>query len=192
MGKDVVSAVLQPAPSKLCRVCGKGFLPFQSTQIVCGVSCARRIPVIQRKEAKADRLKTRARIDELRPLSYWVKQAQGAFNAWIRQRDAGKPCISCQRPAGQFSDAGHYLTIGARPELRFDEANVHRQCIPCNQHLHGNLIRYRLGLIARVGQAEVDRLEGPHAPRLLRADDLKRIRDDYRARLKAEQPAEVF
>jgi hypothetical protein len=54
--------------------------------------------------------------------------------------------------------------------------------VPCNRHLHGNLILYRAELIRRVGLAEVERLEGPHEPRKLSADDLKAIRDTYRAR----------
>lgn len=195
----LAGAPLQAASSKLCRVCGNGFLPFQSMQIVCGVVCARRIPVIQRKAAKADRVKTRARIDELRPLSYWVKQAQWSFNAWIKARDASQPCISCgtTKPAeawigGDGYHAGHFLSTAAAPELRFDERNVHKQCVKCNVHLSGNIARYRISLIERIGQAEVDRLEGPHPPRQLRADDLKRIRDEYRARLKAPVKTEFF
>jgi hypothetical protein len=178
---------LQAAGAKPCRVCGGTFEPFNSTQIVCGIRCARRVPVLARKAEKEDRKATRARLDALRPLSYWMKQAQVAFNAWVRQRDAHLPCISCSRHHVGSWDAGHYLTVGARPELRFDEANVHRQCVPCNQHLHGNLVLFRLGLIARLGQAAVDRLEGPHVPKQYRADDLKAIRDDYRARARALQ-----
>lgn len=173
------------ASSKSCRVCDKPFLPFLSTQVVCGVRCAQRVPVLARKAAKADRVKTRKRLDELRPNSYLMRQAQQSFNKWIRLRDASLPCVSCLRHHVGAHDAGHYLTVGARPELRFDEANVHKQCVPCNQHLHGNLVLFRIELIRRIGQAEVDRLEGPHAPLQLRADDLKRIRDEYRARLKA-------
>jgi hypothetical protein len=80
------------------------------------------------------------------------------------------------------------LSTGARPELRFDENNVHRQCEPCNTSLGGNLILYRLELIRRIGQTEVDRLEGPHEPKRYRADDLKAITATYRAKLKAIKP----
>lgn len=184
--------------TKACRVCSQPFLPFLSTQVVCGVKCAKRVPVLARKAAVADRKQTRARLDELRPLGYWVKQAQTAFNAWIRWRDRNEACISCDDKltgtrkfmAGQY-DAGHFLTVGARPELRFDEDNVHKQCKQCNLSLHGNALAFRAGLIKRRGIEVVDRLEGPHPPLQLRADDLKRITAEYRARLKAA-PAEVF
>lgn len=174
-----------------CKVCDQPFVSPRPMAQVCSPRCAIKLPQMARTAMKraaiADRKKTKARLDDMRPLGYWMKQAQHAFNAWIRARDAHLPCISCGRKHEGAYDAGHYLTVGARPELRFDEQNVHRQCVPCNQHLHGNLILYRVGLIARIGQAAVDRLEGPHPPRQLRRPDLIAIRDDYRARLKAMQ-----
>lgn len=183
--------MLQASVTKACRVCGGTFTPFSSTATVCGLGCALKLNRKVRAEAianeKADRAKRRKRLDELRPLSYWVKQAQEAFNAWIRARDELRPCVSCGRHHQGKWNAGHYLSTGARPELRFDENNVHKQCEPCNTSLGGNLILYRLELIRRICQAEVDRLEGPHEPKRYRADDLKAIRDDYRARLKAMQ-----
>lgn len=176
---------MQAAIFKTCTVCGDPFAPFQSMQRVCGLRCARKVPILARKQVKDERRSIKARIDALRPRSYWLKQAQVAFNAWVRLRDAALPCISCGRFHRGAYDAGHYLTTGARPELRFDEVNTNRQCVPCNQHLHGNLVLYRLGLIGRYGQSEVDRLEGPHDPKHWSADDLKAIRDDFRARAKA-------
>ena len=77
-------------------------------------------------------------------------------------------------------NAGHYLSTGARPELRFDEQNVHKQCERCNTYLHANLIAYRARLIERVGLPTVERLEGPHAPKKYSIADLKQIRDEYR------------
>ena len=101
------------------------------------------MPVIARKEdrAKREKLKSRAQ---------WLKEAQQAFNAWIRLRDADKPCISCGRHhEGQWY-AGHYLSTGARPELRFEPLNVHKQCSACNTHLSGNLVLYRAELVRRI------------------------------------------
>jgi hypothetical protein len=43
--------------------------------------------------------------------------------------------------------------------LRFDEYNVNGQCLRCNNFLHGNLIRYRQGLIAKYGENKVNLLE---------------------------------
>lgn len=167
---------------KKCRVCRNDFVPFQSLQIVCGVKCARRVPIVERK-------RDRERLNQLKPRGHWLAQAQTAFNAWIRERDVALPCISCQRHHKGKWNAGHYLSTGARPELRFDEMNVHKQCEPCNTSLSGNLILYRANLIARIGLEEVENLEGPHLPLHLGIDELKAITADYRARLKAMKGA---
>lgn len=55
-----------------------------------------------------------------------TSKAQSAFNGFIRERDEGKPCPSCgtYHPpmifGGQW-DCGHFMGVGARPELRFEE-----------------------------------------------------------------------
>ena len=70
------------------------------------------------------------------------------------------------------------------PELRFTETNCHKQCQPCNTHLHGNLVLYRVALIEKVGMAEVAFLEGPHTPAKWTVDDLKAIKAEYKNALK--------
>jgi hypothetical protein len=116
-----------------------------------------------------------------------MQEAQASFNAWIRARDADKPCISCGRMHDGQWHAGHYLSTGARPELRFEPYNCHKQCAPCNTHLHGNLVLYRTALIERIGLIRVKRLEGPHPPAKLTIEDLRAIRDEYRRKLKEMQ-----
>ncbi len=171
-----------------CKVCSKPFLRLLSTQSVCSVRCAAKVPKIARKAEIAARKVTRAQREAVKPRGKWMAEAQAAFNAWCRARDAHLPCISCERMHDGSWDCGHYLTTGARPELRFHEQNAARQCVPCNRHLHGNLIRYRAGLVKRIGLAAVEALEGPHEPKKYSVDDLRAIRDDYRARLKAMKP----
>ena len=164
-----------------CRVCEKEFAPNLPLQAVCSLVCARRIPKINRQ---ADKARDKARRQAIKPRSKWLAEAQAAFNAWIRQRDSDLGCISCGTREGKIN-AGHYLSTAARPELRFDERNVHKQCERCNTYLSGNLIAYRAALIRRIGHEEVDSLEGPHATRKYTADDLRAIKDDYKARLAA-------
>jgi hypothetical protein len=82
------------------------------------------------------------------------------------------------------ANAGHYLSTAARPELRFHEHNVWRQCEQCNTYLSGNLIPYRANLIQRIGLPAVEALEGPHPAAKWTIDDLKAIKADYRDRLK--------
>ena len=166
-----------------CRVCSTDFAPAQPDQNVCSIACARRIPAFNRKAAKAARADTRAKLAALKPRSKWLQEAQAAFNAWIRARDEHLGCISCGATTGKIN-AGHYLSVAARPELRFCESNARKQCERCNTYLHGNLIAYRLALVERVGQDLVDWLEGPHAPMKYTVRDLEAIRNDYRARVR--------
>lgn len=79
------------------------------------------------------------------------------FHKFIRERDQGKPCVSC----GSYntSDASHFYSAGNFPETRFNPDNVHLSCRKCNYFLSGNLIPYRIELINRIGQDRFNKLE---------------------------------
>jgi hypothetical protein len=179
-----------------CRSCGNSYVPISSMSKACSVPCA--LDLVRqanaRKEARAkreERAATRVAKEKVKTRGTHLKELQAAFNAWIRMRDAGLPCISCGRPAswqGQW-DAGHYMSRGSSPALRFDPSNVAKQCLPCNRHLSGNLVLMRTGLINRIGLAEVERLEGPHQPKKYTLTEILEMKAFYRAevrRLKRE------
>jgi hypothetical protein len=182
---------------KRCRVCPAMFTPVRPMQVVCGLACARRVPVVARKQFKAEKQKTKARLDELQPLSYWMKKAQSSFNGWVRFRDisAGYGCIDCGKPfkfdalTGGAADAGHYLSRSHAPHLRFDERNVFAQDKHCNRPGVTDPRAFRAGVVARIGLAAVEALEADQTVKQYRAEDLKAITADYRARLKALQKA---
>lgn len=170
---------------KSCRVCGNDFAPWSGTQAVCGLKCSLRIAPLNRRAERAEKAAHKRKLAALKTRAEWMKDAQAAVNAFVRARDAELPCVSCGRHHDGQWHAGHYLSTGARPELRFDERNIHKQCQPCNTHLHGNLALYRVELIRRIGLEAVEQLEGPHLPRKYTIDELKAIRDEYRSKLKA-------
>lgn len=190
-----------------CKVCSEWFHPAYSNVVWCcpehGAIYAIEMRTKEKVKAEAKRIKAqheeekahRQRLAEkkqqVKPLSYFIKQAQQAFNEFIRYRDRHLPCISCGRHhEGQYH-AGHFRTTGANPELRFNEDNCHRQCAPCNNHLSGNLIAYRPALIAKIGQARFDALMGPHELPKWKREDYIGIRDEYRAKLKAMKQEEA-
>lgn len=174
---------------KKCKACRQPFTPARPLQRACSPGCALELVILSRaqeelKEKKAERRKdaeTRARLKSRKELE---REAQAEVNKFIRARDAEKPCISCGRFHGGQWHAGHYLTTGARPELRFNELNIHKQCQPCNTHLHGNLVLYRVNLIERIGLDMVEWLEGPHEPLKLTREDLIELRNTYRRKAK--------
>lgn len=172
---------------KRCRNpdCRAWFRPVNTLQRVCGPACA--LPDVREQRRKERKRRDRATIEAIKTKHDLTKEAQRAFNAWIRESDHDQPCISCGRSPDDASlitgsrwDAGHYRSIGANPELRFERLNCHRQCVYCNRNLSGNVANYRIGLRQRIGDAALEWLEGPHEPRHYSKDDLREIRDHYR------------
>jgi 5-methylcytosine-specific restriction endonuclease McrA len=70
------------------------------------------------------------------------KELWRLFSKWIRERDQHL-CYTCGKPA---QHAGHYVPQSKGNALRYDERNVHAQCISCNSFKRGNLVPYALRL----------------------------------------------
>lgn len=171
-------------PRKIkCRCgCGQWLTPISSFQVAATMECA--IRIVQQKREKEDRKARKARKLAIKPLSWWKAKAQAAMNAYVRERDKTEPCISCGRWHDGQWHAGHYLSVGAHPELRYVEENVHKQCAPCNAHKSGNIAEYRPRLIAKIGIETVEWLEGPHPSARFTVDDCRRIEAEFKAKRK--------
>jgi hypothetical protein len=170
---------------KKCKVCGDKFLPRFSTlqatceQPACIIAWSKKLRAKEhrqwKKQAKARTMTT----------SDYIQICQRVFNTYIRMRDKDKPCISSGRPLKGKYDAGHYFSTGAYPNLRFHEDNVHGQSVHDNRDLHGNLIAYREGLIARIGIDRFNELEAvKNAPRHYTIDEVKELIQEYRNKIK--------
>ena len=183
---------------KKCKApgCGQRFKPAMSTQKVCSIACAKAMakdPKLQKIAAKAitkqKRQDLQERREKLKTKGEHLREAQQAFNAYIRERDrlAGYACISSGRPldwSGNAVDAGHYRSVGAAPHLRFDERNVHAQSKEQNRYLSGNATDYRVGLIKRIGLEAVEALERDQSVRRYTIEDLQAIKALYRQKLR--------
>ena len=180
----------KPKP-KTCKnpACGVSFPPQRLGQAVCSPKCGLAIKDVNQEKARKSlaelgRKEIRAAKERIKPKGQYMKEAQTAFNAWVRERDAALPCISCGRHHQGKYDAGHYRTVGSNPALRFEPLNCHRQCSPCNTHKSGDIVNYRIELVKRIGADKVDWLEGPHDPKRYTIEDLKTIKADYLAKTK--------
>lgn len=179
---------------KTCPVCRIKFEPSKPLQKCCGWECAQvygRMKRVKEEVIKdlADRKVLKAKKEALKSRSEWMRDAQKAFNAFIRYRDMvnGYPCISSWRAldwSGNAVDAGHYRSVGSAPHLRFNEDNVHAQSKHDNRYGSGNAVDYRIGLIARIGIKRVEALEADQTPRKYSIEDLKAIKALYVAKLK--------
>jgi hypothetical protein len=173
-----------------CRQC-KDYALVDTGRIInngfyCSDDCAIQyaIQASAKLREKKERTDIRKAKERIKTRAEHLREAQTAFNAFIRERDKGLPCISCGRHhQGQFH-AGHYLSVGAHPEMRFDERNVYLQCAPCNNHLSGNIVEYRKNLIVRYGQKVVDYLESKHEAKKYTVEQIKEIKSKYRLKLK--------
>lgn len=174
-------------PTK-CRVkapgCEGSYIKWSVSQKTCqNIDCA--LKLVKRDKEKKARKEYKAEKIRLKSRREWLKDAQTTFNAWVRKRDHGKPCISCGTTSDIQYCAGHYRTVGSCPELRFEPLNVHLQCNKnCNMEKSGNIIEYRINLIKKIGLERVEWLEGPHEPKKYTIDDLKAIQTEYKAKIK--------
>ncbi len=175
-----------------CKICGDSYLPLNTLQKTC-LTPLYALEHHRASEKKKRRKELRQAKQKLKSRSQWLKEAQTVFNRYIRNRDRGKPCISCGERLGETPntwDCGHYRSVGAAPELRFEEANAHRQCKSCNgghfrktnfvvTEERKETIRamYRVNLIRRIGLPKVEWVEGPHPPAKWTIEEIKEIKD---------------
>ncbi len=191
---------LKEVKQKTCKACGEKFRPsFNRTQVVCSPKCAlAHAPANEQKARKAiadrERREIKVRKERLKSRGDYLREAQQAFNQYIRLRDqvAGHACISSGKPldwSGNQVDAGHYRSVGSAPHLRFDERNCHAQSKQDNRFLSGNAVDYRIGLIARIGLEAVEALEADQSVKKYTIEDLKAIKAEYRSKIKALKEA---
>ena len=110
----------------------------------------------------------------IKQLENW---AQKPINDYVRLRDKGKSCPSCGKSeeeveaaqgwkTGGAWDAGHFMSRGAKNQLRFNLNNIHRQCKSCNagegqfsfkRETVGE--RFEEELIKRIGPEKVEALK---------------------------------
>lgn len=172
--------------AKPCEVCERLFVPDRMGQAVCRPACAMK----KVRQAKAqDRAQVRTRKEAAKRLPDLIAEAQAAFNAYIRARDEGQLCICCGKPfepmkPGGSVDAGHFRSRGAAGHLRFNEDNCFAQRKNCNRPGGTTYAAFRAGVVARIGEARVNALEADNTPHKWTHDELRGVRDTYRAKLK--------
>lgn len=186
----------KPPKTRKCRICRQEYRPWSSTQRVCSPDCAVNLAVLERnkreltekratkKELKAQKKADKERLIEIQRPQYFLKKTERVVNAYCRERDREQPCISCGTYDAATWHAGHWIPVGRSSFLRYDPANIHKQCDACNVFKAGNSTEYEKRLPARIGQAEFDRIK--YAPREKKwsREELAAIETDFRAKLR--------
>lgn len=163
----------------------------------CGYQCLKEY-TDKNRDKIADHVRKQKRKDDkqkkekLKTRSQWMKEAQAAFNAYVRWRDRDDGCISCARHVdnnvvGGNYDCGHFRSVGSAPHLRFHLWNANKQCVKCNRWLSGAVNDYRVGLIWKLGHDKVDWLEQENSERRFDIEYLKRIKRVFAKKLRQSQ-----
>lgn len=172
-----------------CKHCNNKFEQYQFNNKFCkDIDCQVQkslflVDKMRKQKIKDINKDVKERKEKLKTTSDYLKEVQVIFNKWIRLRDAGDVCISCQKTAKK-ENAGHYRSVGSCPNLRFEPLNVHLQCEYCNTYQHGNLIPYRQNLIKKIGISSVEWLESNHEPKHYSKSDLIELKEKYRKLIK--------
>lgn len=148
---------------KRCKTCRKHFKPYRTTQVVCSWECA----VADAKKKTEKKMKMKEQLEQRRQFLKLSKNLRWSIEAtiqvvheYVRERDKGKPCISCGSSWKESFQAGHYFKAELFSALKFDyERNIHGQCQGCNIYKEGNLNEYELNLPERIGQEEFEALK---------------------------------
>lgn len=173
---------------KTCKACKLKFAPFNTMAKVCSPACA--LKIAKEKNDKQRKLtynrETRRRKEAAKTRTDHLREAQQIFNKYIRTRDSGRPCISCDRPDNgrHQRHASHFRPTGNCTQLRFHEMNVAASCMQCNSWKSGNLTPYRAKLVQLYGEDIVLWLEAQNSPYTWAVDDLLEIKTLYREKLK--------
>ncbi|MCU6199094.1 recombination protein NinG [Citrobacter cronae] len=192
-------------PRRKCKnpSCRQWFNPVRSGQIVCCFECAsvvakeqtkkvreatqRKAAARQREQHKKDRAIWRQRKDAVKPLKHWIDLTQRTVNDICRETALanGDGCISCDTHNPNAWHAGHYRTTAAAGHLRFTRININLQCDVCNIHKSGNIEAYRAALVKKYGEPAVLELENNNTPHRWTVEELKEIRLQALADLRA-------
>jgi hypothetical protein len=168
-----------------CKNCKEKFEPIRFNAKYCLKEECIRAFVAEAKEKQWKQTKTRMKAD-LKTTSDWLKEAQVVFNKYIRERDKGLNCISCDKPPLK-KNCGHYYSQGGHSNVRFDEDNCHLQCEHCNTYLSGNLLNYQIGIEKRIGAEKLIELQGrAHLEKRWSVNELKEIIKTYKNKIKNE------
>lgn len=177
--------------TRKCKVCKTEFQKKTPLHSICSGACATKHLIAQNEKKKAKALteskrETKLKLDAIKSINDLIKEAQTAFNAFIRERDKNELCICCDKPygtnhlGGDF-DAGHYRSRGAAGHLRFNEDNCFGQRKYCNTYHAGD---FRQGVIKRIGIDRTVAIETNNSTHKWTREELIEIKATYKDKLK--------
>jgi len=120
-------------------------------------------------------------------LEYLKTNVKNICHTYIKERDKGKPCVSCGQSWNKDHQAGHWKKAELYSSLKYNEFNIHNQCKGCNLYNDGNVQKYsdRIHLrITRKQKADLEKLAENKSFHKWDRQELKEIRGYYKEKLK--------
>ena len=167
-----------------CKNCKEQFDPVKFLQKYCFKPECVKVWVETENAKQWTKKKSQMKAD-LTTTSDYLKLTQQVVNKYIRVRDEGLNCISCDLPPKK-KNAGHYYSQGGHSAVRFDEDNIHLQCEHCNTFLSGNLLNYQIGIEKRIGGEKLMQLQAKaHDVKKWTKEELKELIEIYKKKIKS-------
>jgi hypothetical protein len=172
------------------------FTPFTSFTKWCSPACGVSVALANVAKIKAKELtKTRSANHKSKreflegDKRHVGKQARAYFHRWVKWRDRGLPCCACGKSMSGLPEwdkhASHYRPSKMNSAIRYHEDNINLGCSHCNRHRAGNESEYRVRLVEKIGIERVEWLDVQRHVKKWEIEELRDIRDDYKARLKS-------
>lgn len=171
--------------SKKCKFCGTYFIPKNSLQKVCSIPCS--YEMAKKETKKKEKIFLKELKEKAKSYKQKVNEVKVIFQKWIRKRDNNFGCICCNNKEYTSWDAGHYFKAELYSGVIFDEVNVNKQAVYCNQWKNGNIENYRIGLINKYSEQAVLELEQRAIETKNKRwsdEELKEIKNKYKKLLK--------
>jgi hypothetical protein len=117
-------------------------------------------------QEKAIKVRHKEATKKLRTRAAWYDLLQTEVNKYVRNRDINEPCCTCGTTSQSIKyDAGHCFTRAARPDLRFNLTNIHKQCsVNCNQYNSGMRLEHKAFITNKYGPNHFEWLKSYHRP----------------------------
>lgn len=125
----------------------------------------RREQAERRERLEADkqrRAKHREDKKRVKSRTKWLDDLQALVNQYVvHVRDVNEGCCTCgTTDPGIKYDAGHCFTRAARPDIRYELTNIHKQCaIRCNVHGSGMRAEYKEFIAKKYGPEQLAKME---------------------------------
>ena len=178
-----------------------GFFCSSNCRTEYGIKNAKRLG--RKAQIKRESKSKVKKVEDL-SIGHQLKLTQDVFNKlrrleelfWFKERGLEPTCISCGKEKGGDQWAcGHFKTVGANPELRFDSRNTYLQHNKrCNMELSGDIYGtktthgYIKGLKNRFGIQDAEKIiahcESSHKHMAYHWSELKAIRRRFNVEIR--------